>query len=264
MLRNQAGRGISMRSRILPVLFAVLWIHSAPSVAQVPSAELPSVGQLLEQAYRQGEPQAFDTALAAIDAQLAQTQDAVLLHYRGYALYRKASLMRGSTRDKDTLLQIFEQADTALSSSFEQLKWPETVALRATVLGQIIGLKGGLAGMRLGPRADGLMQQAIELSADNPRVWLLRGISNFYKPKLFGGGAAKAEQDLQKALELFAKGAPAPPLPSWGHAETYVWLGQLYARDKQVTKAQAAYDRALELDPGLEWVRSKLLPQLQR
>ena len=93
---------------------------------------------------------------------------------------------------------------------------------------------------------------------------MLRGIGNLFKPKLFGGGADKAEKDLVKAIALFATDKPAPPAPDWGHAEAYAWLGQVYAERKQVDEAREAYRKALELRPDFGWVAHELLPALDR
>ena len=64
------------------------------------------------------------------------------------------------------------------------------------------------------------------------------------------------------AIELFADDAPEAPLPAWGHAEAYAWLGQTHAALGQVGEARAAFERALEVEPGYGWVQEVLLPGL--
>lgn len=205
----------------------------------------------------------MDEAIALTDRVLAVTpKDGVMLHYKGYALYRKGNLMMGAKAKESDLKPVLEEARAVLEESAAVLKWAETSALQASVLGQLIGIGGMLSGMRLGPRADDLFDEAMEIDNANPRVYMLRGISAIYKPKMFGGGSDKAERDLRKALELFPNNHPTAPAPSWGHAEAWSWLGQVLAKEKQVDEARKAYQEALALEPNNAWVSRVLLPAL--
>jgi tetratricopeptide (TPR) repeat protein len=93
---------------------------------------------------------------------------------------------------------------------------------------------------------------------------MLKGVGTMFKPKMFGGGADKAEKELLKAIELFANDHPVAPTPKWGRAESYAWLGQAYARQNKLAEARAAYQKVLELDPGNGWVTQVLLPALDK
>jgi tetratricopeptide (TPR) repeat protein len=190
--------------------------------------------------------------------------DPLLLHYQGYALWREAALVlgTGTPRDARPLLQ---EADRVLERSAARLRLPESYALRASVLGQLIGTsRNPLDGMRLGPRSSSLMEQAEAAGPQNPRVWLLRGMNAMYTPGMFGGGMDRAEASLQRALTLLAADRPAPPLPAWGEADVHIYLGQVYAKQGRTEEARAAFERALALQPGNPWVRQVLLPALDR
>jgi tetratricopeptide (TPR) repeat protein len=205
----------------------------------------------------------FDRPIALLDRALAATPgDGVALHYKGYALYRKASALANDRSSKKEFKSLLQQADRTLDESAAAIEWPETVALRSAVIGQLIPLSGMLAVVRLGPRSNGLMDRAMKLGPDNPRVWLLRGISAVYKPSQFGGGLGNAERDLKKAIELFDGDAPAAQHPAWGYAEAWAWLGRVYADQKRVDEARAAYAKALEIAPELPWVSKELIPAL--
>ena len=104
----------------------------------------------------------------------------------------------------------------------------------------------------------------MELGPQNPRVWLLKGVGNIFKPKLFGGGAEKAEVDIRKAISLYEHDAPASPRPAWGRAEAWAWLGQALDKQDKRGDARAAFVKALEIDPEFGWVKYKLLPDLDR
>lgn len=237
--------------------------HSAGAQGARAGGLVDSVITLIERGYASGKPGALDAAISLADAALAEDPgDGVMLHYKGYALYRKGALMiatRASGRDVKAVLN---GAERTLAQSAAVLAWPETPALRASVVGQLIGVSSKLSAMRLGSRAEGFMDAAVRLGPDNPRVLMLRGVGAIFKPRMFGGGTKKAEADLKRAIELFVTERPVSPAPSWGHAEAYAWLGQVHAKEKRVDDARSAYLKALEIQPDYPWVRDDLMPAL--
>lgn len=237
------------------------------SQAQAPGTAkwADSLVRLIEQADRDPSGNGYAAAVALADRVLTVTpNDGVMLHYKGYALYRQAARMTGARAKEDDIKAVLEEAEDALEKANALLKWPEGPALHSSVVGQLIGIGGMMAGMRLGPKAERLMDDAVAMGPANPRVWMLRGVAAIYKPKMFGGGTDVAEQDLKKALELFAKDNPAPPAPRWGHSEAYAWLGQVQAMEKRIPEARASYNKALEIDPNNTWVKYQLLPALDK
>jgi len=254
-----------MKAR-LPVWMLLISLASPlASQAQVvgPSAPTDSAIALIAAVPLGAPAHRFDAPIALLDRALAvRPGDGVALHYKGYALYRKASALANDKSHRKEFKALLQQADRALDESAASLEWPETFALRSAIVGQLIPLSGMLAVVRLGPRSNGLMDRALKLGPDNPRVWLLRGISAVYKPSQFGGGLGNAERDLKKAIELFTQGASSADSPSWGHAEAWAWLGRVYADQKRVDDARTAYAKALEIEPELAWVSTELLPAL--
>jgi len=191
-------------------------------------------------------------------AERALTQspgDPLLLHYQGYALYREAGLAWDG--DEAMVPPLLREAERLLSQSLERRPLAETAALLARIQGYMSALYPRLAA-DLGAKARGYRAEAERLGSGNPRVWLLRGQGSFYTPELHGGGMTNAEQQLGRAVDLFREDAPPALLPSWGKAETYAWLGQLYARSGRVADARAAYEMALELEPDYAWARDSL------
>ena len=157
------------------------------------------------------------------------------------------------------------QAQFSVTEGGKRVRKSETFALRSSVLGQRIQASGNpLAGMRFGPASSSQMDRAVELGPNNPRVWFLKGVGALYTPAMWGGGVDKAEQFLLKALALFERDRPVPPNPAWGLGDTYVFLGQVYQRQKKIEEARAAYKKALELQPENSWVRESLLPGLDK
>jgi tetratricopeptide (TPR) repeat protein len=218
----------------------------------------------IEAASLSGDIARLQGARAMLERALtAFPNDPLLQHYPGYSLYREATLMQGMQRSEKEIRTVLEAADDVLAKSAKKLDMPETQALRSSVIGQMIG-SNPLRGMTMGPRSSSAMDRAVELGPNNPRVWLMRGISAMFTPGMFGGGDARAEEYLTKALALFPSDKPAPPAPAWGHADAYVWMGQLRQRQGRIADARKAYNSALEIEPGYQWVRHVLLPGLDR
>jgi tetratricopeptide (TPR) repeat protein len=218
----------------------------------------------IETAYTSGDVERVRGARALVERALtAFPADPLLEHYYAYALHREVNLLMGRGRAKEEEYRpLLKQADSILERSAAKLPLAETHALRSSVLGQLIN--NPLRGMTLGPQSGSAMDRALELGPRNPRVWLLRGVGAMFTPTMFGGGADRAEEYLRKAIALFPSDRPAPPLPAWGHAEAYAWLGQALHKQKRLDDARAAYAKSLELQPENGWVRHVLLPALDR
>ena len=225
---------------------------------------MDSLRTLVDRALVSSKPPDFERAIDFVEAALTRhPTDAVLLHYRGFLLYREGSYYATTGRDRNLARAKLEDAERTLAHSAETLAWPETAALQSAVIGQLISLGGPFTAMKLGARSSKLLDQALAAGPDNPRVWMLKGVSDLYRPKLFGGSTEKAEASLTRALTLFAKDAPVPPAPWWGYAEAYGWLGQVYVKEGRLDEAKSAYAKALDLQPGNAWVLELLLPALR-
>jgi Flp pilus assembly protein TadD len=267
---NRQSLIVNRISSIVNRRFLVAFIVTVPAALSAQPAAgtrkwVDSALILIDGGTAQGTAEALDPAIALIDRVLTIVpKDGMLLHYKGYALYRRSNLMQANAKP-DEIKRVLEEAETALEESGKTLNWPETFALRGSVLGQMIAVNPGpINAMRYGPRADAASDRAVELGPNNPRVFLLRGIGNIFKPALFGGGADNAERDIKKAIDLFATDKPQPPMPSWGHAEAYAWLGQVHVKQEKFDAARAAYVKALEIEPENAWVKHVLLPALDR
>ena len=201
----------------------------------------------------------LDIVLVARRAVTALPDYALVNHYLGYALYRLG--MHALEDDMDLAIEMLEESEAFLERSIEIEPIAESHALLAAVLGmQIVDDE---TAMTLGMRSGAEMRKARALGPANPRVRLLEGISAFHAPEMWSGGHDAALAHLLAAVELFADDQPEPPLPQWGLAETYAWLGQTYAALGKVEEARGAYQRALEVEPKYAWVRDVLLPGLK-
>lgn len=203
-------------------------------------------------AVAENSSQRLEGTVAMLDRALAEHPgDGLLLHYKGYAYYRLATLASSRGHERDAKSNLAAAGD-ALSRSAAKLRLPETLALRSVVMGQQIG-GNPFTAMRNGRRASSLMSQALEAGPTNPRVWMLDGVFAMHTPSMFGGGLDRAESRLRRAIALFESDHPAEPAPDWGRAEAYVWLGQVLEKQRKPDEARATYARAIALSPNFEW-----------
>jgi len=213
-----------------------------------------SVRRIVDGAVIRGDPAAARNGVALADRALsAFPADGLLLHYRGYASYRLAQFAARSATAGETKA-LYEASLVWLDRSLAVRPLAETQALRAAAMGQLMA--GSMVlGVRYGATASKAESDADRLSPNNPRVLLLRAISTWFKPSMFGGGEDKARAVMTRALAAFLADAPPGGLPAWGHAEALVWHGQMEQKAGRTTSARAAFAQALALEPEYGWAK---------
>lgn len=258
-----------MRRAIVLIVCAGAWLLATPqwSAAQAvsaPAAPLDSLRTVVERATAQAEWDALEAAIARLRSAIATPAGRAdqWLHYDlAYALHRRASghIVEEQLRAARPIL---EEAIRMAQRSQELGAGPTAVALEGAVTGQLAGAGGGLSPMRHGPRAFELLDRAVRDAPQDPRVALLNGITRFNAPRLFGGGPAKGEVELRRAVRLFEADRATAPRPVWGQADAHLWLGIALAALDRPAEARAEFERVLALSPGHRWVTERLLPGL--
>ena len=115
-----------------------------------------------------------------------------------------------------------------------------------TLDGQVIPANV-LLGISYGKKADDAIEKAIALDPKSSRAYLARGIGNYYKPEMFGGGPEPAIRDLRRAVDLDPKSA-----------EGYLWLGLALRKQHHNAEAREAFTKSLQLNPARVWTRQQL------
>ena len=115
-----------------------------------------------------------------------------------------------------------------------------------TLDGQVIPANV-LLGISYGKKADDAIAKAIALDPKSSRAYLARGIGNYYKPEMFGGGPETAIRDLRRAIELDPKSA-----------EGYLWLGLALRKQHHNAEAREAFMKSLQMNPARVWTRQQL------
>jgi tetratricopeptide (TPR) repeat protein len=158
-------------------------------------------------------------------------------------------LLKGAEKDLGALLKVNPKSG-------------EAYALLASVLGQLIRAGGNK--MELGPESASMRDESLKLEPNNPRVVLQAGINTFHTPAEYGGGPDKAEGPLRQAIALFEREPAGRPWPNWGRFDAHAWLGQVLAARGDKAGARSEYNLALAVWPESRWVKSVLLPALDR
>lgn len=122
----------------------------------------------------------------------------------------------------------------------------EYYRLLGTLCGQVIPANV-LLGISYGKRAEEAIEKAIALDPKSSQAYLARGIGNYYKPAMFGGGPELSVRDIRHAIELDLKSA-----------EAYLWLGLALRKTHHNAEARAAFTKSLELNPNRVWTRQQL------
>jgi tetratricopeptide (TPR) repeat protein len=200
--------------------------------------------------------QAMDTTLQA-EIKSASQSDKYLYYYLGYTEYNLAYAYAHTDTGKAT--DHVEDAQTALLAALKlDPDFAEAEALLSTCYGLEIGLHP-FKGMYLGAKTGKHMARAMQLAPGDPRVLLLKGISDFQTPGMFGGDKQRALQEFHAALVAFDSYQPKDPAaPSWGKALTYNWLGFTESRTGQTEAARADYAKALALIADYKSVQQRL------
>ena len=115
-----------------------------------------------------------------------------------------------------------------------------------TLCGQVIPANV-LLGISYGKRAEEAIEKAIALDPKSSQAYLARGIGNYFKPPMFGGGSELAIRDIRRAIELDPKSA-----------EAYLWLGLALRKTHHNAEAREAFTKSLELNPNRVWTRQQL------
>ncbi|MBB1295544.1 MAG: hypothetical protein VB914_03055 [Porticoccaceae bacterium] len=111
-----------------------------------------------------------------------------------------------------------------------------------------------IAKARAGMTSDKSFKIALEINPNNPRTYLLQGLSFMNKPRLVGGSKKKALTLLTKSVELFETALPVTEqIPSWGHLDALYWLSNCHLFFNHFKEASQYVDQALHMDARFNW-----------
>lgn len=159
--------------------------------------------------------------------------DEWLGHY--YNAYSKAQLsyMEKDGTKRDAYL---DEAEKEHDEAVAILKKEndETYVLAAMIANARLAVQPATRWQKYGSIFSGNLDKAKEINANNPHIYYLMGMSNFFKPKMFGGGKKAAKPYFEKAEGLFASvSLDDITKPYWGKRANTYFLGQCNGEDKE-------------------------------
>lgn len=152
-----------------------------------------------------------------------------------YVAYAKTQLSYNA-KDAATKDALIDAGEEHLANTVKLLgkETDETHVLRAQFANARMGVDPQGRWQKYGKIFDAELEAAKAMNPDNPRIYLLRGISKFYTPKMFGGGKKPAKPYFEKVIGLFAKN-PAPPpatAPAWGLLTAEWFMKQIEGKEE--------------------------------
>ncbi|MGH8146157.1 MAG: hypothetical protein ACREPY_07470 [Rhodanobacteraceae bacterium] len=242
---------------------SVLAVGLLAGMAQASEAvKLASASKLIERASYQAGASATPALAKIVQALTTQSGaqgNAVKYvdYYLGYANHALAEDYIG--QDDHKAGDYLDKAEAALQRAIHaDPDFAEAHALLASVYGLEIGMHP-IKGMWLGSRLGKQMRRAGALAPRNPRVTLIRAISDAYTPSAFGGSKTRAMREFGMAIEQFATYQPSNALaPTWGRAGAHALRGDAEVAAGQTAAAVRDYQAALALAPDYAAVKKAL------
>jgi len=183
-------------------------------------------------------------------------------YYIAYCDYRLGIYLLQDDNKKDAKDYIIEGLNLLSKAVEEKPDFVDAYALMNSLIGNKISLMP-ISGMWNGPKAQKYITKAMQLEPENPRVFLIDGISKNFTPENFGGGKEAAGKSLLRAAELYKIDQPAPDMPSWGYDEVFAWLGIIDLSKGDKIAAMENFRKALKINPENSWVKEVLMKNIE-
>lgn len=257
---------VSMRNSVIIALAALLAL-GAPVQAQSAREQLLDGKEMLEDAANQDDQDKLLEVRALFEQAINDDSLAILGHY--YAASAASELanilweLDDSTHRRKVLEYVNYAIDHLKAATDRDEAFAEGWVMLAAAYGQKMTVRP-LSAVFLGPRFSKAMSRARNIEPANPRVVLLKAITDYNLPGIVGGSKRRAVEGLHRATRLFADQVVADPiLPSWGHDQAYARLGIAFMDQGDLESARTSFERALEINPDFGWVKHTLLPSLE-
>jgi tetratricopeptide (TPR) repeat protein len=254
-----------MLARLITAGLAISVTGSALLAQAPPTQGWSAVAGRLERAALSGSTQELRELRAQLIREFPQSAGArpapLSLYAIAYAGWRMATLPDVPRSEQDDLLHdAAGRLEAILKTSPQDV---EALALVGTIYGQQAG-RSMMRAIDLGPRSMGALEQAAQVELANPRVLLQQGIAALHTPPAFGGSREMAEHLLRRSLDEFSREPLTKAWPNWGRFDAHAWLGQVLRGKGDLNGARAEYEKALAIAPESPWLRTVLLPALER
>ncbi len=256
-----------MRNSITIIVLAALVAWCVPVQAQSAKQVLLEGKQILTDGANHDDQDKLLEARALFEQAVHDDSLAIFARYYAASAASEQANILAEKGDSDHNRKILEYVNYAIDHLEAATDQDEFFAEGWLMLSAVYGQKmtvRPLQAVSLGRKFNRAMSRARELAPDNPRVVLLRAITDYNLPRIVGGNKDRALEGLYRAARLFEEEVVEDPvLPSWGHEDTYARLGIVFMDRGNLEEARTAFERALEINPEFGWVQRTLLPSLE-
>lgn len=245
------------------ILIAGLVLGAITTTARAADADFSAIEQTIERALCRSDEALLteaDNELAA--AAKAEPEAARWRYLAGFAAYTRATFQY-ATKDKKALESGLVRADELLAKVKGEPWSAEALGLRGYITGQLIGVRGRMSGMTLGPKMARQTSAALDDAPTSGRALTFQGVTLLNTPEMYGGDPAEALKLLTKAVGTFEKKPVAESL-TWGEAQAWYWLTKARIKAGDLEGAKVAAEEALKREPDYKVVRYGLLPEIEK
>lgn len=112
-----------------------------------------------------------------------------------------------------------------------------------------------------GPKSVDALEKGFALNKNSPPVWLEKGNSLYFRPKIFGGNKEEAIHCYSIAIKLFETMLSKDiSINNWLYLNTLVSLARAYESVENYQEAKNVYEKILKREPLFLWVSKELYP----
>lgn len=238
------------RTKNCLILCLFLWAISIQALA--------SNKTKIYQAYINNKMDVWKTTIDQMEAQRSGV-DSFLIELVNYQ-YGYIAWCLGN-QQKSRAKEYLEMAENNLNTLENQACCPSVIhAYKSAFYGFKIGLAPYKAPF-IGPNSMKNAELSIQTDSTNFLGFVQYGNNQFYMPAVFGGSKQKAIESFQKAKNLLEKN-PTELKNDWNYLGLIVLIAQSYEELEDLEKAKECYEEVLKIEPGFQWVKNELYPNL--
>ncbi|MGH8209460.1 MAG: hypothetical protein ACREU6_07660 [Steroidobacteraceae bacterium] len=258
------GRKKSVRYPLLALLAAAV----VTSVAAVHAADARwlDLESRIQYDYFTEDPRALRNLAEPLASN--DSHDRLKGYYAGLLAYRLTQLVADKSAssgkpptaaEKDEERQTAQHCVRSLDQALAvQSDFADALALQSACLSRLAEL-GSWRAPFAAPKSAAQIRKALQLAPQNPRVLLLEAIGDYERAQAPGGGVQHPCEKFKSTAAVFeAERADVDPLPGWGAAEAYTWLGRCYLDSGDAVTARDVLERALLIAPEFAQARRLL------
>ena len=178
--------------------------------------------------------------------------DGLILHYQAYALYREATFVGARGKDASPILEralgiLEKSAKSRIHAGDVQ---SDVVDRRTAHRPRSVARNGARDGVAAASQAALTRGPGQSARLAESAAWGL-----FILRRNTAADSSRPRSISSERLRCSRKDTPKPGEPAWGRAEAFAWLGQVYEKSGDKTKAAETYKTAISIAPNYAFAK---------